>query len=483
MKSGVAVLLRVAHLVGTGALDPRVDLTWVFYDCEEVEAARNGLGRLARERPDALAGDLAVLLEPTDGVVEGGCQGTLRVAVAACRACARTAPAPGWATNAIHAAAPVLDAAGGLPGARGRRRRAAPTARGSTRSRISGGVAGNVVPDECTVTVNFRFAPDRSEDEALAHVRRGLRRLRRRRSPTRRPAPVPASTRRARRRRSSPPSAAQPRAKLGWTDVARFGELGIPARELRPGRPEPRAQAARSTSRSRASRDAEAALVRFLAAPTTRPSAAARATSDAQGMTQPEPASPEPAGRAPARAGAAAPRTRSAPAPPTSGCSTRAARPTGCTPIRGGCCASSASSSRASGCSPSCPRRSRCSARRARRPTSRVRGRRARSAPRWREAGYAVITGGGPGVDGGGQPRRVRGRRRVGRARHRAAVRAAAQRLGRHRHQLPLLLRPQDDVRQVRAGVRDHARRLRHARRDCSRRSPWCRPARSPGSR
>ena len=81
MKSGVAVLLRVAHLVGTGALDPRVDLTFVCYDCEEIEAARNGLGRIARERPDALAGDLAVLLEPTDGLIEGGCQGTLRVSV------------------------------------------------------------------------------------------------------------------------------------------------------------------------------------------------------------------------------------------------------------------------------------------------------------------------------------------------------------------------------------------------------------------
>src|SRR3954453_16943070 len=80
MKSGVAVMLRVAHLIGAGTLDPRVDLTWVFYDCEEIEASRNGLGRLSRTAPETLAADLAVLLEPTDGVVEGGCQGTLRVA-------------------------------------------------------------------------------------------------------------------------------------------------------------------------------------------------------------------------------------------------------------------------------------------------------------------------------------------------------------------------------------------------------------------
>jgi succinyl-diaminopimelate desuccinylase len=81
MKSGVAVALRLAHLVGSGALEPAVDLSWVFYDCEEVDAARNGLGRLARERPAALAADLAILLEPTSGVVEAGCQGSVRAIV------------------------------------------------------------------------------------------------------------------------------------------------------------------------------------------------------------------------------------------------------------------------------------------------------------------------------------------------------------------------------------------------------------------
>jgi succinyl-diaminopimelate desuccinylase len=105
MKSGAAVMLRVAHLVGTGALDPRVDLTWVFYDCEEIEASRNGLGRVARTRPEALAGELAVLLEPTSGAVEGGCQGTLRVQVRITGVRAHSARS--WlGTNAIHAAAP-----------------------------------------------------------------------------------------------------------------------------------------------------------------------------------------------------------------------------------------------------------------------------------------------------------------------------------------------------------------------------------------
>jgi len=233
MKAGVAVMLRVAHLVGTGELVPRVDLTFVFYDCEEIEAARNGLGRLARTRPDVLAGDLAVLLEPTDGIVEGGCQGTLRVTVRVPGVRAHSARS--WlGENAIHAAAPVLAALAGY------------TARevevdglryheGLNAVAITGGVAGNVIPDECTITVNFRFAPDRSEAEAFEHVRSvfpGYDVQITDSAPGARPGldgPLAASIVTA--------VGGEARAKLGWTDVARFGELGIPAVNLGPGDP------------------------------------------------------------------------------------------------------------------------------------------------------------------------------------------------------------------------------------------------------
>ncbi|MBE7189726.1 succinyl-diaminopimelate desuccinylase, partial [Jatrophihabitans endophyticus] len=213
MKSGDAVMLRVAHLVGTGDLDPHVDLTWVFYDCEEIEASRNGLGRLARERPDALAGDLAILLEGTDGGIEGGCQGTLRVVVRTQGVRAHSARS--WlGENAIHAAAPLLD------------RLAAYEARtvdvegltyreGLNAVAISGGVAGNVVPDACSVTVNFRFAPDRSEADALAHVREvfdGFEVELTDTAPAARPGlDLPVVTRFAQA------VGGQPRAKLGWT--------------------------------------------------------------------------------------------------------------------------------------------------------------------------------------------------------------------------------------------------------------------------
>ncbi|HEU5005917.1 MAG TPA: succinyl-diaminopimelate desuccinylase [Jatrophihabitantaceae bacterium] len=261
MKSGLAVMLRVAALVGSSELDPRVDLTWVCYDCEEIEAERNGLGRLARERPAALAGDLAILLEPTDGVVEGGCQGTLRVEVRTSGVRAHSARS--WlGVNAIHAAAPVLE------------RLAAHSARevsvdgltyreGLNAVAISGGVAGNVIPDECAVTVNYRFAPDRSEDEALGYVREvfaGFDVTVTDSAPGARPgldAPLPASVVAA--------VGGEPRAKLGWTDVARFGTLGIPAVNLGPGDPNLAHKPEEHVSRAQI-RDVEAAVIRFLSA-------------------------------------------------------------------------------------------------------------------------------------------------------------------------------------------------------------------------
>ena len=260
MKSGLAVMLRVAHLVGTGELRPGVELTWVCYDCEEVEAARNGLGRLARERPDVLAGDLAILLEPTDGGIEGGCQGTLRASVRTRGVRAHSARS--WlGENAIHAAAPILTRLAeyrarevDVEGLRYRE--------GLNAVAISGGVAGNVIPDECTVTVNYRFAPDRSPDEAEQHVREvfaGFELQVTDRAPAARPgldSPLPKAIVAAVGR--------EPRAKLGWTDVARFGELGVPAVNFGPGdanlahKPEEHVSLAQV-------RSVEGALVRFLA--------------------------------------------------------------------------------------------------------------------------------------------------------------------------------------------------------------------------
>ncbi|WP_062516648.1 succinyl-diaminopimelate desuccinylase [Demequina gelatinilytica] len=239
MKAGVAVQLSLA-----AALDaPTRDITWVFYDQEEVEAVRNGLGRVARERPDLVAGDFAVLCEPTSGVIEGGCNGTMRAEVRIPGRAAHSARA--WkGENAIHRAAPLLAALAAYEAETilvdGLEYREGINAVG-----IAGGIAGNVIPDECIVTINYRFAPSWTLKQAQERLEglvasAGLDRyaltytdL----SGAARPgldAPLAASFAAS----VAATGVEAPRAKQGWTDVARFGELGIPAVNYGPGDPE-----------------------------------------------------------------------------------------------------------------------------------------------------------------------------------------------------------------------------------------------------
>jgi succinyl-diaminopimelate desuccinylase len=233
MKSGVALQLRVLELVGTGALDPAVDLTWLFYDCEEVAAARNGLNRLAAEHPDLLAADLAILLEPTNGSVEGGCQGTMRAQVSV--AGRRAHSARSWlGSNAIHLAAPALQRLSDYR-AREAEVEGLTYREGLNAVFIEGGVAGNVVPDHCLITVNYRFAPDRSEAEAEQHLRsvfEGFQVTVVDSAPAARPG-----LDRPLARRAVAALGGEVAAKLGWTDVARFSALGVPALNFGPGDP------------------------------------------------------------------------------------------------------------------------------------------------------------------------------------------------------------------------------------------------------
>ncbi|MET1062026.1 MAG: succinyl-diaminopimelate desuccinylase [Aeromicrobium sp.] len=229
MKGGVAVALLLAASVP----DPVRDVTYVFYDGEEIAAEFNGLGRLARERPELLAGDFAILMEPSDAGVEAGCQGTMRIEIRT--AGERAHSARSWmGSNAIHALAPVLDGLNAyvpreveIDGLVYRE--------GLNAVGIRGGVAGNVIPDEAVVTVNFRFAPDRTEEQAHQHLQEvfegfGLT------ITDSAPGAMPGLT--------QPAAAAfvravgaEPRPKFGWTDVAQFTLLGIPAVNYGPGDP------------------------------------------------------------------------------------------------------------------------------------------------------------------------------------------------------------------------------------------------------
>ncbi|MEV4350395.1 succinyl-diaminopimelate desuccinylase [Actinoplanes sp. NPDC049596] len=229
MKSGVALALHLAATLP----DPGYDITYLFYEAEEIDSQFNGLRLVAEEKPEWLRADFAVLLEPTYGVVEAGCQGTLRVQVRTTGRRAHTARA--WrGVNAIHAAGEVL------------RRLADYRARtvtidgctfreGLNAVRISGGVAGNVVPDECIVEVNMRFAPDRTEKQALEHVQEVFEGFDVELTDSA-PGALPGLTA-APAREFLAAVGAEPAAKLGWTDVARFAALGIPALNYGPGDP------------------------------------------------------------------------------------------------------------------------------------------------------------------------------------------------------------------------------------------------------
>jgi succinyl-diaminopimelate desuccinylase len=231
MKGGVAVQLALARRVAAaGAAAPR-DVTFVFYDHEEVESALNGLGRLARNAPELLAADFAVLLEPSSAVVEGGCNGTLRAEVSTTGKAAHSARA--WrGSNAIHAAAPVLARlAEYVP--REVEVEGLVFREGLNAVAVTGGIAGNVIPDRCVVTVNYRFAPALDSAAAEAHVREvfaGFEVAVTDAADGARPGlHLPAAADFVRRTGTSP------RPKYGWTDVARFSALGVPAVNYGPG--------------------------------------------------------------------------------------------------------------------------------------------------------------------------------------------------------------------------------------------------------
>jgi succinyl-diaminopimelate desuccinylase len=233
MKGGLAVLLALASKAS--ARTPRHDATFVFYEAEEVADEYNGLRKLFAQRRDLVDGDLAILLEPTSGWVEAGCQGTISVRATFHGARAHSAR-PWMGKNAIHRATPLLQRIAGFDAATvdvdGLEYRESLQV-----VRVEGGIANNVVPDRCAVVVNRRYAPSRSLDDAVAEVRalcEGADEV----------EVLNAST-------AAPPNLWNPlvaeltgvynlpvRPKLGWTDVARFASHGIPALNLGPGDPE-----------------------------------------------------------------------------------------------------------------------------------------------------------------------------------------------------------------------------------------------------
>jgi succinyl-diaminopimelate desuccinylase len=236
MKGGLAVMLDLAVTTS----EPSVDLTWCFYACEEVGRAESGLLVLWNDRPDLLVADAAILGEPTAALVEAGCQGTMRVRLTLQGVRAHTAR-PFAGRNAIHRLAVVLTEVANWEGHTSMLDGCA-FAEQLQAVAIDGGVAANVVPDRASVTLNFRYAPDRSAAEAEAFLRELLGATiceaegdewslldAADGAPPALNHPLLASL--------VASAIEPPTAKVGWTDVASFWEHGVPAANFGPGDP------------------------------------------------------------------------------------------------------------------------------------------------------------------------------------------------------------------------------------------------------
>lgn len=229
MKGGIAVMLKLTSEV----TEPKYDLTWIFYDNEEVASDLNGLGRISRNRPELLVADFAVLCEPTSALIEGGCNGTIRVELRARGVKAHSAR-PWMGKNAIHELTDALVTLKNfepetvlVDGLEYRESLNAVMAHA--------GIATNVIPDEATLTVNYRFAPSRSAQEVETKLREMFQGYELEVTDLALGARPGLDLGLAQEFVAT--VSAAPRPKYGWTDVARFAALGIPAVNFGPGDP------------------------------------------------------------------------------------------------------------------------------------------------------------------------------------------------------------------------------------------------------
>jgi succinyl-diaminopimelate desuccinylase len=229
MKGGLAVM--VALLEDESVRNGPFDVIGVFYDAEEGPAAGNGLERVLDEAPLLLASEFAVVMEPTDGELQLGCQGTINARVEFHGVSAHSAR-PWLGENAITKAGSWL----AVMHERGWRdvEVAGLTFKETFAVTLAdGGVAANMIPPRFVLNLNHRYPPDRSVEEAEAMVREACaaadsveivdRAM---------AAPIPEDNPHLGRLRGLVSTVS---AKTAWTDVARLAARGLPAVNYGPG--------------------------------------------------------------------------------------------------------------------------------------------------------------------------------------------------------------------------------------------------------
>jgi succinyl-diaminopimelate desuccinylase len=229
MKSGLAVMMGL--LEDPAVVSGPFDVMGVFYDAEEGPADGNGLERVLDETPALGAAEFSIVLEPTDGELQLGCQGAINATVEFHGTAAHSAR-PWLGENAITKAADWLaeierrawrDVS--VAGLTFKETFAVTTA--------AGGVARNVIPARFTLNLNHRFPPDRTMAEAEELVRRVCAPADHVEIVDRAPAaPIPEGNPHLDRLRSLVEVVA---AKTAWTDVARLTARGLAAVNYGPG--------------------------------------------------------------------------------------------------------------------------------------------------------------------------------------------------------------------------------------------------------
>jgi succinyl-diaminopimelate desuccinylase len=228
MKGGLAVMIHLLEDPGQRSFG----VAGIFYAGEEGPAAGNELARVLDEVGWLRSAHFGVVLEPSDGELQVGCNGVINAVVR-------------FHGRAAHSARPwlgenAITKAGDWLAAMHRRQPRDVVIQGLVYqevvsvTRASGGVANNVIPAAFEANVNCRFTPDQTVEEAVAMLRVECRDADELEIVDSAPA-GPVDTGHPFVARLVEATGAPFAAKQGWTDVARLGEFGIPAINYGPG--------------------------------------------------------------------------------------------------------------------------------------------------------------------------------------------------------------------------------------------------------
>ena len=229
MKSGVAVIMHLIKDLDFTVLPYNIQI--VFYDREEGKFEDSGLELLFKQS-NSLKADFSIVLESTNLNIHPGCQGTIHANLTfKGKTCHSSRPWEG--ENAIHKAANILKKL---------------AEKEPTEVKIDGlifkevmqatmaqaGVARNVIPDHFELNLNYRYAPDKTVEEACKIIEQFINNEAEIEFIDK-AYPGPICSDNPLYKRLIDVANCSLEAKQGWTDVARLAYHGIDSVNYGPG--------------------------------------------------------------------------------------------------------------------------------------------------------------------------------------------------------------------------------------------------------